>query len=107
PRKKRDGSPATGTPHYALARDRVRFVGDEVAFVVAETLNQAKDAAEAISVDYDILPSVVSIEDALTSDAPTLWPEYPGNIAFVGTLGDKAVTDAAFANAAHVAKHRM
>ncbi|HVG50955.1 MAG TPA: xanthine dehydrogenase family protein molybdopterin-binding subunit, partial [Xanthobacteraceae bacterium] len=107
PRKKRDGSPATGTPHYALARDRVRFVGDEVAFVVAETLNQAKDAAEAISVDYDILPSVVNIEDALTSDAPTLWPEYPGNIAFVGTLGDKAVTDAAFANAAHVAKHRM
>jgi len=88
PRKKRDGSPATGTPQHALARERVRYVGDHVAFVVANSLNEAKDAAEAISVDYEILPSVVGIEDAIKSDAPTLWPEYPGNFAFVGTLGN-------------------
>jgi len=107
PRKKRDGSPATGTPHYALARERVRFVGDLVAFVVADTLHEAKDAAEAIAVDYDMLPTAVSIEDAIKSGAPTLWPEYPGNAAFVGSAGDKAATDAAFAKAAHVARHRM
>ena len=107
PRKKRDGSPATGTPHHALARERVRFVGDLVAFVVADTLNEAKDAAEAISVDYEILPAVVDIEEAIKPDTPTLWPEYPGNVAFVGNAGDRTATDAAFAKAAHVAKHRM
>ncbi len=107
PRKKKDGSPATGTPHYALARERVRFVGDMVAFVVADTLNEAKDAAEAIAIDYEVLDAVVGVEDALKPEAPTLWPEYPGNAAFVGQSGDKATTDAAFARAAHVAKHRM
>jgi len=107
PRKKRDGSPATGTPYYALARERVRFVGDPVAFVVADTLNAAKDAAEAIAVAYEILPAVTRIEDAVRPDAPTLWPEYPGNYAFAQQTGDKAATDAAFARAAHVARHRM
>jgi carbon-monoxide dehydrogenase large subunit len=107
PRKKRDGSPATGTPFYALARERVRFVGDPVAFVVADTLNEAKDAAEAIVVEYENLPAVSQIEDAIAPDAPTLWPEYPGNYAFTQQTGDKAATDAAFAKAAHVAKHRM
>jgi carbon-monoxide dehydrogenase large subunit len=107
PRKKRDGSPAKGTPQYALARDRVRYVGDLVAFVVADTLNQAKDAAEAIVVEYDMLPAVVDMEDAIKPGAVEFWPEYPGNIAFVGNVGDKAATDAAFAKAAHVARHRM
>src|SRR6185436_13531743 len=107
PRKKRDGSPATGTPQHALARERVRYVGDFVAFVVAETLNEAKDAAEAIAVTYEALPAVVEVEEALKSGAPLLWPEYPGNAAFVGSAGDKAATDAAFAKAAHVARHRM
>ena len=107
PRKKKDGSPATGTPQHALARERVRYVGDYVAFVVAETLNQAKDAAEAIVVDYEVLPAAVSIEETMKPDAPQIWPEYPGNIGFVGNAGDKAATDAAFAKAAHVVKHRM
>src|SRR4051812_29930877 len=82
PRKKRDGSPAPAVPQSALARERVRYVGDPVAFVVAETLEQAKDAAEAISIDYEILPAVVHIEDALKPGAPTLWNDYPGNQGF-------------------------
>ncbi|MGZ5837433.1 MAG: xanthine dehydrogenase family protein molybdopterin-binding subunit [Xanthobacteraceae bacterium] len=107
PRKKGDGAPATGTPHYALARERVRFVGEPVAFVVADTLNDAKNAAEAISVDYEILPAVIGIEEAVKPNAMVLWPEYPGNTAFVQQTGDKAATEAAFAKAAHVARHRM
>ncbi|MGZ5805361.1 MAG: xanthine dehydrogenase family protein molybdopterin-binding subunit [Xanthobacteraceae bacterium] len=107
PRKKGDGAPATVTPHYALARERVRFVGEPVAFVVADTLNDAKDAAEAISVDYEMLPAVVGIEEAVKPNATVLWPEYPGNTAFVQQTGDKAATEAAFAKAAHVARHRM
>lgn len=107
PRKKADGTPATGTPHHALARERVRFIGEPVAFVVADTLNEAKDAAEAIAVDYEMLPAVVGIETAVKPDAPVIWAEYPGNKVFAQQTGDKAATDAAFAKAAHVARHRM
>jgi CO/xanthine dehydrogenase Mo-binding subunit len=65
-----DGTPMKEPPHYVLAKDKVRYVGDHVALVVAETLNEAKDAAELINVDYDVLPAVVNAVDALKSGAP-------------------------------------
>src|SRR5262249_54875660 len=69
PRKRRDGSAAFACPQFALARDIVRYIGEPVAFVVAETLDQAKDAAEAIAVDYETLPAVAPAEDAITARA--------------------------------------
>jgi carbon-monoxide dehydrogenase large subunit len=105
--KRRDGSPLYRPRYPALVRDRVRWVGDYVAFVVAETLNQAMDAAELIAVDYEPLPAVISAEDALKRGAPRLFDDCPDNICFVQLEGDKAATDAAFARAAHVIKHRF
>ena len=107
PRKKRDGSATPAASSLALAKDRVRYIGDLVAFVVADTLEQAKDAAETIEVDYGSLPVVVSIEDAIKPGAPKLWDEYPDNQCFAYQAGDKAAVDAGIAKAAHVAKHRM
>lgn len=107
PRKRRDGSPAFVCPQAVLAEDRVRYVGDYVAFVVAETLAQAKDAAELIEVDYEPLPSVVSTAGAVEPGAPAVWEECPDNQAYFHEGGDKAAVDAAFAKADHVVKHRM
>ncbi len=106
-RKRRDGSvvPVCAQPH--LATDRVRYVGDYVAFVVADTVAQAKDAAELIVVDYEELPAVVSTADAVEPGAPQIWDELPGNETFLHTAGDKAATEAAFEAAAHVVRHRM
>jgi carbon-monoxide dehydrogenase large subunit len=105
--KRRDGSPLYKPRYRALARDRVRWVGDYVAFVVAETVNQAMDAAELIEVDYETLPSITSTADAVKPGAPLVWDDCPNNICFVHLEGDKAKTDAAFANAAHVVKHHF
>ena len=81
-----------------LVADRVRHVGDRVAFVVAETLAQARDAAELVEVDYEPLPAVVDIEDAAKPDAPKVWDDNPhGNNAFRLMFGNKEATDAAFA----------
>lgn len=85
-----------------LASDRVRYVGQLIAMVVAETANQAQDALDGIMVDYEDLPAVVSAEDALKAGAPQLYDEIPGNLAFVHEYGDKAATDAIFATAPHV-----
>ncbi len=104
--KRRDGS-AFRPPYPALVKDRVRFTGDYVAFVVAESLIQAQDAAELIAVDYEPLPAVVSTAEATTEGAPRVWDQCPDNIGFVQLFGDKAATEAAFANAAHIAKHRF
>src|ERR1700760_1383522 len=91
-----------------LVSDRVRHVGDRVAFVVAETLAQARDAAELVEVDYEPLPAVVNIEDAAKPDAPKVWDDNPaGNNAFRLMFGDQAATDAAFASAKHVVKLRV
>ena len=79
--------------------DRVRWVGDYVAFVVAETVHQAMDAAELIEVDYEPLPAIVSADDAIKPGAPLVWDDCPNNICFVHLEGDKAATDAAFAKA--------
>ena len=107
PRKRRDGSPAFACSQFALARDTVRYIGEPVAFVVAETLNQAKDAAEAIAVDYEMLPAVPTLEEATREGADAIYDKCPDNIAFVHEAGNRAAADAAIAKAAHVIKHRM
>src|SRR5262245_3762078 len=91
-----------------LNDEKVRFVGDRVAFVVAETLNQARDAAELIAVDYEVLPAVVSMEDAAREGATKVWDDKPnGNVAFRLMFGNKEATDAAFAKAKHVVRLRV
>ena len=106
PRKKADGSPMFAPQRPALCVDRVRYVGDPVAFVVAETLNQAKDAAELVAVDYEPLASVTDTAKATLPGAAAVWDACPDNISHVMALGDKAATDAAFAKADHVLKRR-
>jgi aerobic carbon-monoxide dehydrogenase large subunit len=94
-------------PYPALAKDKVRWVGDYVAFVVAETYHQALDAAELIEVDYEPLPAIASTAEATAKGAPRVWDDCADNIGFVQLFGDKAATDAAFVKAAHVVKHRF
>ncbi len=105
--KLRDGSTMFKPPYPVLAEDRVRWIGDPVAFVVAETNAQAADAAEMIEVDYEPLPAVVSTAKAAEPGAAKVWDGCADNISFVELIGDKAATDAAFAKAAHIAKHRF
>ena len=90
PRKKADGSPMFAPQRPALVVDRVRYVGDPVAMVIAETLAQAKDAAELIAVDYEPLPSVTSTAEAASPDAPRIWDENPDNISHTVQHGNKA-----------------
>ena len=105
--KKRDGAPMFVPPYPVLVTDRVKRVGDYVAFVVAETRNQAMDAAELIEIEYEPLPAITSTADALASDAPKTWDDCPDNICYVHNEGDKAATDAAFAKADHVVSERF
>ena len=105
-RSRPDGAPMFARPHPILALDRVRYVGDPVAMVVAETLAQAKDAAELIEIDYEPLPSITSTADAATPGSPAVWEACPDNISNVWELGDRAATDKAFATAAHVVRRR-
>ncbi len=98
-----------GEPHKSpavspLASDRINHVGENVAAVVAETLAQAKDAAELIEVDYEAQPAVMKMTEALAEGAPQLHDDVPGNLCFDWEIGDKAATEAAFANAHHVTK---
>ena len=104
PVQNRDGSDMPLPPHPALAEGAVHHVGDPVAFVVADTAKQARDAAEAILVEYDILPSITDLAGAIEPGKPLVWPQAKNNIAFDWEIGDKAATDAAFARAAHVTK---
>jgi carbon-monoxide dehydrogenase large subunit len=105
--QRRDGSPMYRSPYPALAQERVRWVGDYVAFVVAETYAQAADAAELIAVDYEALPSVTSTADATSAGAARVWEDCPDNICFVHLAGDKVAADAAFARADHIVRHRL
>ncbi len=98
----KDGSPMKMGAWPAMAPDTVRFVGQAVAVVIAETRNQARDAAEAVAVDYEELPAVVDMRDAVASGAPQLHPEAPGNVIYDWTIGDEAATEAAFKSAANV-----
>lgn len=95
------------TPRPVLATDRVRFVGDGVAFVVAETREAARAAADAIAVDYRDLPVVASIEAAIAPDAPRIWPDAPSNDLFLWQAGDREKAEAAIAGAAHVTRLRV
>jgi aerobic carbon-monoxide dehydrogenase large subunit len=104
PLKSRDGTPLLQTNRSALAIDKVRFVGDPVAFVVAETQAQARDAAEAVVLDIEPLPAVTSALEAALPGAPLLYEHVPGNVALDYHYGDAAAVEAAFANAAHVTK---
>ena len=92
-------------PHYPLAPDKVRHVGDGVAVVIAESKALAKDAAELVNVDYGMLPAVIDSRKAVKAGAPQVHDDAPNNTSFVWELGDKAATDAAFAGAHHVTKY--
>jgi carbon-monoxide dehydrogenase large subunit len=99
-----NGQPMKEPPHPCLAQGKVRHVGDQVAIVIAETEDQARDAAELVDVDYDVLPAVVDGSKARAKGAPQLHEAAPDNTCYVWAIGDKAVCDAAFAKAAHVTK---
>ncbi len=102
-----DGSVQPQPAHPILADGTVRHVGDPVAFVVAETALRARDAAEAIEVDYDPLPASIDAATATRPDAALIHEEAPGNISFTWERGDKAAVEQAFARAAHVVRTRL
>jgi len=106
PFKWSDGSEQRPASRLSLAHEVVRHVGEPVALIVAETAAQAQDAAEAVMVDFEELPSVTTAEEALAQGAPQLHPGAPGNLVLDFTGGDKAAADAAFAKAAKVVRLR-
>ncbi len=107
PRKRSGGAPAYVTPQPILAQGRARYAGEPVVFVVADTLDQAKDAAELVDITYESLPVVVDAEAALAQGAPAVWDDNPGNEAFFHEAGNKAGADEAFAKAAHRVRHKI
>jgi aerobic carbon-monoxide dehydrogenase large subunit len=102
--KSHDGSPLIAPENPALAVDRVRYMGHPVACVIAECIDQAKDAAEAIDLDIEELPAVDNVTAAAQPDAPRVWPDIPGNQCLDYHAGDLAGVEAAFAKAAHVSR---
>jgi len=102
--KRADGSACASPPRRALAHERVRFVGEAVVAVIAETMQQARDAAEAVVIDYEELPMVVNPEQAIVAGAPALCDAAPDNIAAEMRHGNAAATEQAFAQAAHVVR---
>jgi carbon-monoxide dehydrogenase large subunit len=104
-RKRPDGSPMFWRAHLGLARERVRYVGEPVLFIVAESLAQAKDAAELADIDYDTLPSVTDTADA-AAGKHAVWGECPDNISNLFESGNKPAAEAALAKAAHIVKRR-
>ncbi|RDJ26975.1 xanthine dehydrogenase family protein molybdopterin-binding subunit [Bosea caraganae] len=103
----RDGTPIRKPVRKALATDKVRFVGDPVAMVVARSAVQARDAAEAVALDIEILPAVTAGEDAVAPGAPQLYDDVPGNVILDFHYGDAEKVAAAFAGASHVTKLRI
>ncbi|MGA9893871.1 MAG: xanthine dehydrogenase family protein molybdopterin-binding subunit [Xanthobacteraceae bacterium] len=99
-----DGGKVFLGPHWLLAFDKARYVGEAVAMIVAETVNQALDAAETVEVDYEPLPFALDAEAALAPGAPAIWDEIPDNVPVDTRFGDAAATDAAFAQAEHVVR---
>src|SRR5215813_13215043 len=100
----KDGSPMKMAPHPALAHGKACYVGDPVAVVVAETLSQAKDAAEAVKVDYAVLPAVTDPGKAQAKGAPQIHEVAPGNTIYQWSLGDAKAVDAAINSAKHVTR---
>jgi carbon-monoxide dehydrogenase large subunit len=107
PQTRPDGSPMAKPPLPGLVKDRVRRVGDYVAFVVADSVNEAKDGAELIEVDYEPLSAVTDAVKALEPDAPQVWDEAPGNLCYLYQVGDRKATEAAFAKAPHVVSQTL
>jgi carbon-monoxide dehydrogenase large subunit len=107
PAKNKDGTDIKKPPFPALVSDRARHVGDNVAFVVAETRDQARDAAELVVVDYEPRAAVVSADAARQKGAPQVWDDVPNNICFEWETGDRKAVDAAFSNADHVSELRI
>jgi carbon-monoxide dehydrogenase large subunit len=105
-RKRPDGSPMFARAHPGLARERVRYVGDPLALVIAETPAEAKDAASLIAIEYEPLPSVTSTAAAGEAGSPRVWDECPDNVSNVFEAGDRAAVEAAFARAAHGVRRR-
>ena len=104
---RKDGTPMFHPPHPALVTGHARLVGDYIAFVVAETKEQARDASELIEVHYEPLQSVSNIENALEEGAPAVWPDCPDNICFFEEQGDGKAVDAAFKKADHIIRKKM
>jgi len=100
----RHGQPHKAPPHFPLARDKVRYVGDHVAVVIAETYAQAKEAGEQVTVDYQELPAIANTAKAMAKGAPQVHDEAPGNLCYDWVLGDEAQVNEAFAKAHHVTK---
>ena len=107
PLKSKDGSDLKKPPRPTLPTDKVRFVGDPIACVVAETLLQAKDAAEAIEIDIESLPVVTTLAQATAPGAPALFDDVPGNVCLDFHYGDTEKVNAAFASAAHKVKLKL
>jgi len=105
-RKRPDGSPMFARLHLGLTQDRVRYVGDPIALVVAENRAQAEDAADLVQVDYEPLPSVTSTAEAPQPGSAAVWDECPDNVSNLFESGDKAATEAAFARAHRVVRRR-
>jgi len=103
-RQRADGSPNLVPPYRALAVERVQHVGEAVAGVIAGTLNQAKDAAELIEIEYEILPAVTAPDAATAPGAPAVWESVPDNVCFVHRAGDRRACEQAFERAHHVAR---
>ncbi len=106
PRKRPDGSPMFTRQHTGLSRGEVKYVGDPVALVIAETLWQAKDAAERVEVDYEPLPSVTDTLQLVEGGAPAVWADCPDNLSHIFEQGNAQATDEAFARAHHIVKRR-
>ena len=102
-----DGSETPDPSQPVLAADKVRYAGEAVAMVVAATAARARDAAEAVLVDYEPLPALTTFEAAQAEGAPPIWDETPGNRSLTWQCGDVAATDAAFASAAHVVRRAL
>ena len=106
PRKKADGSPMFAPQRPALVLDRARYVGDPVAMVIAESLAEARDAADLVEVDYQPLPAVTSTAEAEKPESPRIWDDNPDNISHITERGDRKATEAAFAKAHRIVRRR-
>src|SRR3546814_3803325 len=100
----RDGKPMAEPVHPVIAVDRVRYVGDQVAMVVADTYRAAQDAAERVEVEYEVLPATASAVAALAPEAPRVWEEASDNLCYDWEIGNKDAVAAAFAGAEHVTR---
>ncbi len=101
------GTPTREPLHFPLAHDKVRHVGDAVALVIGESLAAARDGADAVQVEYNALPAITSVEEALKPAAPLVFDDMPDNLCVDWEIGDKAATDTAFASAARIARVRL